>query len=265
MLIETHAHLDFPEYDNDRRDVIKRAASAGVGIIINVSSSIESNFKSVSLSREYDSIYAACGVHPHDAKSVADGTIQEIRNLISSSVKVVAIGEVGLDFYRSLSPRKIQQEVFARFIRLSTELGLPLIVHCRNESYDNRDASRLVLELMREHYGRQLRGVMHCFSGDEQLLREYIDAGLYVSFTCNVTFDNAHRLRQVLKAVPPERLLLETDSPFLSPQAKRGERNEPSYLTYLADAIAVNNGVTREEIERITAENARELFRIPRT
>lgn len=262
MFIETHAHLDFPEYDNDRQEVIRRANAAGVGIIINVSSSLKGSFSSVELSERYDFIYAACGIHPHHAEEVTGEVIQSLKGLALQSKKVVAIGEVGLDFYRNQSLKDAQRQSLVKFIGLSKELNLPLILHCREQAPDNREASTLLLEALRENLDRPLRAVMHCFSGDAQLLKECLDLGLYISFTCNVTFKSANRLRDVLKAVPIERLLLETDSPFLAPQEKRGERNEPAYLTYLAEAIAENLKISRDDVERITTKNAKELFQI---
>lgn len=260
MLIETHAHLDFPEYDRDREEVIRRAEAAGVGIIINVSSSLEGSLASIELSKKYDSIYAACGIHPHHAEDVTDSLIQNLKELALQSEKVVAIGEVGLDFYGNSSPKDIQYSAFIKFIGLSRELNLPLILHCREEAADKGIASRLLFEAVKENLDRPPRAVIHCFSGDEELLGECLNLGLYISFTCNVTFKNAARLRRILKATPMERLLLETDSPFLAPQAKRGQRNEPAYLTYLVEAIAQTQGITKDEVERVTTENAKTLF-----
>ena len=254
--------MDFPEYDADRQDVIRRASTAGVGIIINVASSLEGSFSSVELSEKYDLVYAACGIHPHHAEEVTDGVIRSLKALALRSKKVVAIGEVGLDFYRNQSLKDAQQQSLVKFIRLSRELNLPLILHCREQAPDNREASTLLLKTLRENLDMPPRAVLHCFSGDAQLLKECLDLGLYISFTCNVTFKNADRLREALKATPIERLLLETDSPFLAPQEKRGRRNEPAYLTYLAEAIAGNLNISRDEVERITTKNAKELFQI---
>ncbi|NQT90923.1 MAG: TatD family hydrolase [Candidatus Omnitrophica bacterium] len=262
MLIETHAHLDFPDYKDDRDDVIRRANDAGVGIIINVSSNLKGSFSSVELSRQHDCIYAACGIHPHDAKDVTDETIQSLKGLITSSDKVVAIGEVGLDFYRNLSPHQLQIDAFVKFIRLAKELKLPLILHCREEAPGKKEASGLLIKSLRENLDIPVRAVMHCFSGDEEMLKQCLDLGMYISFTCNVTFKNAAKLREVLKAVPVERLLLETDAPFLAPEGKRGQRNEPAYLRYLLEAISENLGISKDEVERITTENAKNLFGI---
>lgn len=263
MLIETHAHLDFPEYDRDREDVIRRANTAGVGIIINVSSSLKGCFASTELSRRHDCIYTACGIHPHHAKDVTDALIQDLKELILQSKKVVAIGEVGLDFYRSLCLKDVQYNAFIKFLRLSKELNLSLIFHCREETSHKKEASRLLLEAVKENLDIPPRAVIHCFSGDEELLKECLDLGLYISFTCNVTFKNADGLREVLKATPIERLLLETDSPFLAPEGRRGQRNEPAYLTYLVETIAENLGIAKDDVERITTENAKRLFQIP--
>jgi TatD DNase family protein len=262
MLIETHAHLDFPDYNSDRDDVIRQANSAGIGIIINVSSSIEGCFKSVELSKCYNCIYAACGVHPHDAKEISDSAIKKIKDLILSSKKVVAIGEVGLDFYRNLSGRDIQYETFIKFLKLSKELNLPLILHCREEAVGKKEASGLIIKALKEYFNAPIKAVMHCFSGDEESLREYLDMGIYISFTCNITFKNADRLRNIVKLVPIERLMLETDSPFLAPQVKRGQRNEPAYLTYLVWALSEILSISKEEIERLTTENAKRFFNI---
>ena len=262
MLVETHAHLDFPEYDNDRDDVIRRANACGVGIIINVSSSLKGCLASVELSKSYDCIYAACGIHPHDAKELTDDTVRQIKNLILSSKKVVAIGEVGLDFFRDISPRDIQQEAFIKFVRLSKELNLPLILHCREAEYGQNEAARFIIDTLKENLTAPFKAAMHCFSGDKEFLKEWLDAGLYVSFTCNVTFKKADRLRETLRAAPIDRLMLETDAPFLSPQAKRGERNEPAYLTYLVDAVAENLNIAKDDVERITTENAKAFFGI---
>jgi TatD DNase family protein len=262
MLIETHAHLDFPEYNNDREDVIRRANSAGVGVIINVSSSLAGSIASVELSKRYDCIYASLGIHPHDAKEANDDAIKKIRELALSYQKTVAIGEVGLDFYRNLSPKDIQYNAFVSFIRLSKELNLPLILHCREDAPGKNEASTLMFKALKENLDKPFKGVMHCFSGDEQLLKECLDCGLHISFTCNITYKKADRLKEVLKETPLERLLLETDSPFLAPQIYRGRRNEPAYIAHLADAISEIFNVSRQEIEDITTNNVNSLFNI---
>ena len=260
MLIETHAHLDFPQFDADRDEVISRARKAGIGYIINVSSSLKGCVSSVELSKKYDIIYASCGIHPHDAKDADEGAFKAIRDILVSSKKVVAIGEIGIDLFRNLSPVHVQAEVFRKFLKLSSEFNLPVVLHCREEGPDAKGASELLFGIMEEELKKPFRGVMHCFSGDEKLLKKCVDAGLHVSFTCNVTFKKADRLREVLKHVPIEKLLLETDCPYLAPQEKRGERNEPANLSYLVDAVSKNMGVKTEDVEKVTTENARRLF-----
>jgi TatD DNase family protein len=256
MLIDTHCHLDFKDFDADRDEAVKRALAAGVGIIINVGSSLEGSRRAVELTGRYDAIYASVGVHPHDVRSINDAVFGDLKKLVSGGKKVIAIGEVGLDYYRDLSPRELQKEAFRKFIRLSRELELPLIIH-------DRDAHRDTLAILREESGiGEIRGVMHCFSGDAAFLAECLNLGLHVSFTCNITFKNASALREVVKASPVEKLLLETDAPFLAPQPHRGKRNEPAYLTFLVGELSRIHGLSEEDIARITTHNANKLFNL---
>ncbi|MDD5680102.1 MAG: TatD family hydrolase [Candidatus Omnitrophica bacterium] len=252
MLIDTHCHLDFKDFDKDRDDVVKRARAAGVKYIINVGSSIEGSERSLALSKEYDGVFASIGVHPHEAGSVTENTILRMRDMAKDK-KVVAIGEVGLDYYRNNSPQDAQQASFRKFIKLASELHLPLIIH-------NREASADTIAILKEESGGGVKGVMHCFSGDENLLNKCLDIGLYISFTANVTFKNAGALRTVLEKVPLNRLFLETDAPFLAPQVFRGRRNEPSYLEHLVREIAGVKGVSEKETADITTENAIKFF-----
>jgi len=254
MLVDTHCHLDFKDFDSDRDAALNRARANGVGLIINVGSSLEGSKRAVELAKKYDSVYASVGIHPHDVQKINDDTINELKNLASIEKKVVAIGEVGLDYYRDLSPRILQKEAFRKFIALSKELGLPLILH-------DRDAHRDMLDILKEEFGgAKIKGVMHCFSGDAAFLMECINLGLYVSFTCNITFKNASGLREVVREAPIEKLLLETDAPFLAPQARRGKRNEPAYLTFLVEELSKIYALSEEDIARITTHNANELF-----
>ena len=259
-MIETHAHLDFPDYDKDRDSVIQRAKSSGISAIINVGSSIQGSLASVELAKNYNFIYAACGVHPHDAKTVSPDTIENIKKLITSTNRVVAIGEVGIDLYRNLSPKDIQYSALSDFLKMSKEFDLPLIIHCREEAPDKKEASDMLFKAMRQTLDMPYKGVMHCFSGDEHLLKICLDAGLYVSYTCNVTYKKAYNVRAVLKKTPLERLLLETDSPFLSPEGKRGTRNEPANIQHLLKVVSENMGISEKEIENQTDRNAHNLF-----
>ncbi len=262
-LVDTHCHLDFEDFDSDREDVIKRASEVGVKYIINIGSSIKGSRRSIELANRYDSIYASVGIHPHDAKELTNGALSELKTLARDK-KVVAIGEVGLDYYRDLSPREIQREVFRKFIRLAKETGHPLIIHCRGAKEDLSSVASAwqdLLKILKEELRPPIRGVIHCFPSDEELLKRTLDLGLYVSFTCNITFKNASKLRQLIKElVPMDRLLLETDAPFLAPEGFRGKRNEPSYITYLVSELAEVKGLTKEDIARVTSWNSMRLF-----
>ncbi|MDD5504927.1 MAG: TatD family hydrolase [Candidatus Omnitrophica bacterium] len=259
-MIETHAHLDFSQYESDRESVIERARACGIKKIINVASSVEGSVSSLALARAYDMVYASCGVHPHEAGKVDESVIEQIRRLAVSSDKVVAIGEVGIDFYRNTFSADSQYNALRLFLGLSRQLGLPVIFHCRQESPEKYDAFDVLFKAMEECLEKPYRAVIHCFSGDKAALFKCLDLGLYISYTCNITYKNAGRLRDVLKATPLERLLLETDSPFLSPQEKRGLRNEPSYIKYLLKSMADIIGLPEPDIEEHTDKNAGELF-----
>lgn len=254
MIVDTHCHLDFKDFDNDRDGVIDRAKEKGVVRIINVGSSVEGSRHAVELAKKYDIVHASIGIHPHEAESVTDKIIEELTNLAHQD-KVVAIGEVGLDYYRNLSSKDSQQVVFKKFIYLAYRLKLPLIIHSRKADSD-------MLKILKDEKDKQLTGVVHCFSGSREFLKECLDIGFYISFTCNLTFKKAEALREVAKAAPIERILLETDAPYLSPEGLRGKRNEPARLTYLVDEWVKLSGLSKEDIERITTHNANELFKL---
>ncbi|NQT46769.1 MAG: YchF/TatD family DNA exonuclease [Candidatus Omnitrophica bacterium] len=256
-IIDTHAHLDFPQFDSDRPQVIERAKKAGVEYMVNVGSSLEGSRRSVELAGISKFIYATVGIHPHDAAKVDDKVFAELE-LLAKGERVVGIGEIGLDYYKSKVPKGLQQEAFRRFLDLAVRLKLPAIIH-------NRDADDDTLTILKEFSAKGLKGVMHCFSGDEEYLKECLGLGLYVSFTCNITFKNAKRLREVCCNTPIERLMLETDCPFLAPQVVRGSRNEPANLRYLVELLAELKGLTVEDVARITTYNAKSFFSIPLT
>jgi TatD DNase family protein len=255
IIVDTHCHLDFPDFDRDREEVITRAAKGGVRYIINIGSSPDSSRRSLSLAGQYKGIFATVGIHPHYARDTGGKLPGELEEL-SRGEKVVAIGEVGLDYYRDISPGRLQRELFRRFTVLARETGLPLVIH-------SRDAHRDTLSILKSEYGSGIRGVMHCFSGDGDTLKECLDLGLHISFAGNMTFPGSEALRLVASAVPVERLLLETDAPYMSPQGHRGKRNEPSYLGPLIDEHARLQGLSREDIARITTHNAKTLFGLP--
>ena len=252
-LVDTHCHLDFPEFDSDREEVINRAKAAGIEYIINVASSLDGSKRSVELANKYDCVYASVGIHPHDAKELNESSFSAIKDLAKDK-KVVAIGEVGLDYYRNLSPAGLQQAAFKKFLFLAKETGLPLIIHCR-------DAREDLLKILKKEMAAPIKGVIHCFPADEELLNSVLDLGMYVSFTCNLTFKSAARSREMVKAlVPMDRILVETDAPYMAPEGMRGKRNEPLYMVKVVEQIAELKGLTPEDVARVTTLNCARLF-----
>lgn len=255
MLIDTHAHLDFSDFDAEREEVIARAAEAGVKHIINVSSDLRGCLASLELIKKYENIFASIGIHPHSAAQINEEDFQRIPGFLKNK-KVVAVGEVGLDYYRNLSPHDKQRELFSRFIGLSLDSQLPLIIHSREAEADT------ISILKSGAAGANIKGVVHCFSGSRNFCQECLDLGLYISFTCNVTYKKSEALRELVKYIPSDRLLLETDCPYLSPEGMRGKRNEPTNVKLLAQFIADLKGCSLEEIAKNTTDNAIRLFRL---
>jgi TatD DNase family protein len=254
MLIDTHAHLDFPDFDKDRDDVIQHAKEADIGYIINIGTSIKSSRKVVELAEQYENLYAAVGIHPHEAQTVKESDYIELEKL-AGNPKVVAIGEIGLDFYKDISPRDKQREIFIRQLQIAKKAGKPVVLHLR-------EAHTETLEIIKAELGEKARGVAHCFSGSAETAKEFLDLGFYISIAGPVTYPNAEKLRAVIKTIPIERLLLETDCPFLAPQARRGLRNEPAYIIHAVEEFSKIYGLTKDDIGRITALNATELFKL---
>lgn len=253
MLFDSHAHIDDKKFDADREEVIARAAANGIAGIINVGSDIFSSARSVDLAQRYASVFAAVGIHPHDAKDAAERDYEKLAGW-AALPKVVAIGEIGLDYYYDFSPRPVQQQVFIRQLGLARELGKPVIIH-------DRDAHGDVLEIIKRH-GQGLRGVFHCFSGSPEMAAEVLRLGFYISLGGPVTFANASKLLEVARQVPLERLLVETDSPYLTPAPHRGKRNEPAYVRHTAEKIAALREMDYEALAAATTENVRQLFGI---
>lgn len=251
-LVDSHAHLDFPQFDTDREAVVERARKARVVAILNVGTDLASSRAAVALTEAYDFVYAAVGVHPHDAKTLTPALLEELRTL-ARHPRVVAIGEIGLDYYRDLSPRPVQRRAFADQLALAGELGLPVVIH-------SREAHEDVLTALRGWCGV---GVLHSYSAGPERLEEVLALGFSVGLSGPVTFPNAARLRAVAASVPSDRLLVETDCPYLTPAPHRGKRNEPAYVRYVVEAVAQARGEGPEEIARITARNAARLLRIP--
>jgi TatD DNase family protein len=256
MLIDSHTHIQGKEYAGDVEAVIARAREAGVEKIIAVGGAgdMSSNTEAVALAKTFPDIYATVGMHPHDAKDVGADELKKLKDL-AAAPKVIAVGETGLDYYYDHSPRDVQRRVFAEFIHLARETGLPIVVH-------ERDAAQDVADLLRAEGAGKLRGVIHCFTGNYEAACAYLDLGFYISFTGIITFKNADALRDVVRKVPLERMLVETDSPYLTPVPHRGRRNEPAYVRYVGETIASVKGLSLEEVARGTTQNVRELFGI---
>ena len=253
MLIDTHAHIQMQEFDADRAEVLTRATAAGVDLMVTVGYHLAASRKAVELAQRYPQVYAGVGIHPHDAETYDDAAEESLRDL-AKQPKVVAIGETGLDFYRDRSPRAVQAEAFRRQIRLARELDLALIIH-------DRDAHGETMQLLESEGAGRV--VLHCFSGDLAMAEEAWARGYYVSIAGPVTYPKSETLRAVVRKAMTDRLLLETDCPFLPPQAFRGRRNEPAHLVHTAQEVARLMGLPLAELSDLTTNNARRLFRLP--
>src|SRR5215213_9408186 len=256
MFIDSHAHIDGPEFDADREEIIARAHSAGVSVILNVGTGDPHAGvfeRAVELAKKCESVYTAIGTHPHDARLYDDQAEDKIKTLAQSE-RVIAWGEIGLDFHYDNSPRDVQIAVFKRQLRAARECDLPVVIH-------TREAESETIEILKTDYaGAERRGVFHCFSGSMELAKRAIELGFMISFSAIVTFKKADELRAVARQVPLDRLLIETDCPFLSPIPYRGKRNEPAYVVEVARCLADIHGVEIEEIGRITSGNFKSLF-----
>ena len=255
IVIDTHAHLEMSQYDEDRGEVIKRAHDAGIGAIVTVGIDIESCRKAVALANEFAFIYAVLGIHPHNAQEVDASTYPVLKDLLQHD-KVRALGEIGLDFFRNISPQNVQRKRFRELIALAREVKLPVVVH-------DRDAHDETLSILKEEKAFEVGGVLHCFSGDYGMAAQCFDMGFYISIPGTVTFRNAHALQEVVRRSPLERMLIETDAPFLTPVPFRGKRNEPSYVRFVADTIAQLKGIDANEVALVSTRNAQSLFHIP--
>ena len=254
MIIDSHAHLDDRRFDRDRDMIIKKLQDNGIELAINIGADLKTSIASVSLAEKYKNIYAVVGIHPHSAKEMDDSTIEILRSFASRE-KVVAIGEIGLDFYRDLSPRDVQRKSFRDQLKLAKEVNLPVVIH-------SRDADQEVFDTLKQAQDGNLRGVLHCYSGSVELAMEFIKLGFYISLAGPVTFNNARVPKEVAKAVPLDKLLIETDSPYLTPEPYRGKRNEPIFTKYVAGTIADLRGISYQELAKATNRNTKELFGI---
>ncbi len=254
MLIDTHAHLEMREFNDDCEDVIKRAREAGVEYIVTIGTTIESSRDAVLLADKYDFIYAAIGIHPHEVRDILHPAYEIIRHFAQHK-KVVAYGEIGLDYHYEHSSRTDQKRKFRDMLREARELELPVIIH-------DREAHEDTMQILSEEWSPDLGGVMHCFSGDLAMAERLIEMGFAISIAGPVTFPKAEALREVVRQIPIEHLLIETDSPYLAPQPVRGKRNEPAYVRHTAEAIAKIKGLSFDDVARITSFNAMQLFGI---
>jgi TatD DNase family protein len=254
MLIDSHAHLEMPEFKGDLDAVIQRAKESGVEYIFTVGTEKKDWKKALEIANSHPSIYAILGVHPHNVKEIDDETYPMLKELCRGG-KVKAFGEIGLDFFRNLSPRDIQLKRFREQIELAKELGLPIVVH-------DREAHQETQEILKSEKAEECGGIIHCFSGDYEMAKVCIDMGFYISIPGSITFKNAESFREIVKKIPLEFLLVETDAPFLTPEPFRGKRNEPSYVRYTAQKVAEIKKVSLEKLSEVTTENTMRVYRM---
>lgn len=258
-LVDTHCHLNFDSYDEDRLEVVNRAAEAEVTRIINPAVDLETSRESLNLTQQYPGMYTAVGIHPNSTASFEDTMLDEIRTL-AQQPKVVAIGEIGLDYYWDSSPKEMQFRALEAQLALAANLQLPVIIH-------NREASQDVIEILETWAAtlpeslKQRPGVLHSFSASQDIAERALSVGFYLGFTGPITYKNADELRHVAANVPLNRIVLETDGPYLTPVPHRGKRNEPAYIPYIADRLAALKQVSVDDIAEATTTNAERLFR----
>jgi len=254
MLIDSHAHLEMPDFKKDLDEVIQRAKDSGVAYIFTVGTEEKDWGRALEIADAHSSVFAILGVHPHNAKEIDDQTYPNLKRLCQKE-KVKAYGEIGLDFFRNLSPREVQLKGFGEQIGLAKELGLPIVVH-------DREAHQETLEILRSERAEECGGMIHCFSGDYKMAKECLDMGFYISVSGAISFKNAEGLKGVIGRLPLESLVVETDAPFLAPVPFRGKRNEPSYVRYSAKIVAEVKKVSFEKVTEVTTQNALRVFRL---
>ena len=252
MLFDTHAHLNDPAFDEDRAELLATFKDAGVGLVLNAGCSLESSHDCIALAEAYPWIYCSVGTHPDTADEVNEEVLEAYRQMCKHP-KVKAIGEIGLDYYYETIPREIQKQAFRMQMELARELGLPVIVHEREAHEDG-------MAVVREF--PDVTGVFHCYSGSAEMARQLVDKGWYIGFTGVLTFKNARKAIETAASIPIDRIVLETDCPYMAPVPHRGKRNDPGYLGYMAEKLAEIRGLSLEEIHEITYENGKRLYRI---
>ena len=258
MLFDTHAHLHFPDFADDLDAVLERARAEGVRGMVTIGTDRETNRAVVELAGRWPDVWGTVGIHPHDAAEATEADFEEMEGLARSEGKVVGLGEMGLDFFRNLSPREVQESVFRRQLALARAVAKPVVIHCR-------DAHDETLAILAEERAREIGGVMHCFSGDVEIARRCLDLGLFISLAGPVTYKNARALPEVARFVPEDRLVVETDCPYLPPAPHRGKRNEPAYVALTASFVAELRGVAPEAFGATVTANAATLFGITLT
>lgn len=253
MIFETHAHYDDEQFDSDREELLLSMAAGGIGTIVNVGATYASCRTTIELAETYSNVYAAVGIHPDEVGCLNETAFAELRNFCQKD-KVVAVGEIGLDYYWDNEAHDVQKEWFIRQLNLARELELPVIIHSREAAADT-------LEIMKQ-YGQGLSGVIHCFSYSKEVARQYVDMGYYIGIGGVVTFKNSRKLKEVVTDIPLEKILLETDCPYLAPEPNRGKRNSSLNLTYVAEEIARLKNINYDTVVQQTEDNAIKLYRI---
>lgn len=254
MLFDTHAHYDDKKFIEDRYEVIENAHQSGISYIINAATDLKSCEESLAFARKYGYVYAAVGVHPHEVGDIDDSTLIKLAELAKEE-KVVAIGEIGLDYYYDTAPRDIQRHWFAQQIKLAKNMMLPIIVH-------DRDAHQDSFDIIKEQKACDIGGVFHCYSGSVEMAKELVNYNFYISVGGALTFKNAKKLVEVVRWIPIDRLLIETDSPYLTPEPHRGKRNDSSYVRFVAEKVAEIKQMDFEKVAEATLRNAKDLFKI---
>ena len=252
QFFDTHTHMYFENYDEDRTEMIQSTYDSGITKLVNVGTDVESTRACLELAKQHDWMWASAGIHPHDAKEADEAAITAITNFLEEE-KIVAVGEVGLDFFRDHSPQETQEKVFRHFVQLAADKKMPLIIHCR-DAYDR------MLEILKEMNLPSYEGVMHCYASHAEHMKSFLELGFYISFAGPLTYKKNDFLREACRECPEDRILLETDAPFLPPQSMRGKRNESSFLIETAKTAAEVRGVSLESIAQQTTENALNLF-----
>lgn len=257
MIFETHAHYEDEKFDADRIELLSTMKEKKIGCIINVGSTMETTRKSVALAKEYDYMYAAIGVHPSEIKDLNESEMQWLRKTANEDSDVVAIGEIGLDYYWDKDPEVQEKQVywFKRQLELAKELDLPVIIH-------SRDAAEKTMEIMKEASVQGIRAVIHCYSYSAEQAKQYVKLGYYIGVGGVITFKNGRKLRETVEAVPMDRILLETDCPYMAPEPFRGKRNDSTMIPYIVEKIAEIKGISVKEVEDITWDNACNLFHV---